>query len=110
MLLVCGSGKSTNWGKLAELIDTRGKMVLIDVPDEPILLPAAALVYRHISLIGTFVGSNDDLRDMLAFASETGVRPWIQTVKNTLEGVNGGLQDLMNGKAHYRLVISGKGR
>jgi D-arabinose 1-dehydrogenase-like Zn-dependent alcohol dehydrogenase len=85
-------------------------MVLIDVPDEPILLPAAALVYRHISLIGTFVGSNDDLREMLAFASETGVRPWIQTVKNTLEGVNGGLQDLMNGKAHYRLVISGKGR
>lgn len=110
VLLVCGSGKSTNWGKLSELIKTRGKMVLIDVPDEPILLPAASLVYQHISLIGTFVGSNDDLKEMLQFASETGVRPWIQTVENTLEGVNGGIKDLINGKAHYRIVINGEGR
>ncbi|KAI9483044.1 MAG: alcohol dehydrogenase-like protein [Benjaminiella poitrasii] len=106
VLLICGSGKTTQWGKLTELIKTRGKMVLIDVPDEPILLPAAALVYQHISLIGTFVGSNDDLKEMLQFASETGVRPWIQTVTNTLEGVNGGIKDLIQGKAHYRIVIS----
>ncbi|GAN08196.1 alcohol dehydrogenase-like protein [Mucor ambiguus] len=110
VLLVCGSGKSTDWGKLSELIKTRGKMVLIDVPDEPILLPAAALVYQHISLIGTFVGSNDDLKEMLEFASQTGVRPWIQTVENTLEGVNGGIKDLINGNAHYRIVIDGEGR
>ncbi|KAL7328747.1 hypothetical protein PS15p_206973 [Mucor circinelloides] len=110
VLLVCGSGKSTNWGKLTEFIKTRGKMILIDVPDEPILLPVAALVYQHISLIGTFVGSNDDLKEMLEFASQTGVRPWVQTVENTLEGVNGGIKDLINGKAHYRIVINGEGR
>ncbi|KAI8080224.1 alcohol dehydrogenase-like protein [Gilbertella persicaria] len=108
VLLVCGSGKSTNWGKLAELVKTRGKIVLIDLPDEPISMPAGALSYRHISLVGTFVGSNVDLEEMLAFASETGVRPWIQTVENTLEGVNGGIKDLIQGKAHYRIVIGGR--
>lgn len=108
--MVCGSGKSTNWGKLTELIKVRGKMVMIDVPDEQILLPVAALVYSHISLIGTFVGSNDDLKEMLEFASQTGVRPWIETVENTLEGVNGGIKDLINGKAHYRIVINGESR
>ncbi|OBZ87392.1 putative mannitol dehydrogenase [Choanephora cucurbitarum] len=110
VLLVCGSGKSTNWGKLTELVKTRGKIVLIDLPDEPVSLPLAALIYRHVSLVGTFVGSHEDLKEMLAFASETGVRPWIQTVENTLEGVNDGLKNLMQGKAHYRLVIKGEGR
>ncbi|KAI8365528.1 chaperonin 10-like protein [Blakeslea trispora] len=110
VLLVCGSGKSTNWGKLAELVKTRGKVVLIDLPDEPISLSLAPLIYRHISLVGTFVGSHGDMKEMLAFASETGVRPWIQTVENTLEGVNGGVKDLIQGKAHYRLVIKGEGR
>ncbi|KAI9252355.1 chaperonin 10-like protein [Phascolomyces articulosus] len=110
VLLVCGSGKSTNWDDLLSMIKTRGKLILLDLPDDPVPLTSTAFVLRHISIIGSFVGSSDDLYEMLAFASETGVRPWINKIGNTLDDVNQGIDRIMNGKAHYRLVICGEGR
>ncbi|KAF7730004.1 DEAD (Asp-Glu-Ala-Asp) box polypeptide 23 [Apophysomyces ossiformis] len=59
-LLVCGSGKSTNWSLLLELIKLHGKCVLFDVPEQPLSISPVPFVYRHISLVGSFVGSNDD--------------------------------------------------
>ncbi|KAI9032594.1 chaperonin 10-like protein [Phycomyces nitens] len=110
ILLVCGSGKSTDWKDLLGLIKNHGKLLLLDIPDEPIPFPAGAFVYRHISIEGSFVGSHEDIKEMLEFASEKNVRPWIQKIGNSLDQVNQGLQDLMNGKAHYRIVITGEGR
>jgi D-arabinose 1-dehydrogenase-like Zn-dependent alcohol dehydrogenase len=95
---------------MTEFIKPRGKMVLIDVPEQPLVIPPVALIYNHISITGTYVGSNDDLREMLDFASKTGVRPWITTVDNSIEGVNQGVKDLLNGRGHYRIVIDGVGR
>lgn len=109
-MLVCGSGKNTNWAKMAEFIKPRGKLVLIDVPEQDLVIPPVSLVYNHIGITGTYVGSHDDLKEMLEFASKTGVRPWVTTVDNSLEGVNQGVKDLINGKGHYRIVIDGVGR
>ncbi|KAI7893474.1 chaperonin 10-like protein [Mucor mucedo] len=110
VLLVCGSGKDTNWTKLVELVKVAGKLVLIDLPEKPLVIESSAVVYNSVSICGTFVGDQDDLKEMLDFASETGVRPWVTTVDNTLDGVNGGVKDLINGKGHYRIVIDGVGR
>lgn len=110
VLLVCGSGQNTNWTKLLEMVKVGGKLVLIDLPEKPLVIESAAIVYGNVSVVGTFVGSHEDLKEMLEFASETGVRPWVTTVDNTLEGVNKGVKDLMNGKGHYRIVIDGIGR
>lgn len=109
-LLVCGSGKDTKWDKLAGLIKPHGKLILIDVPEQSIVISAISICYANISIEGTFVGGKEALKEMLEFASKHNVRPWISTVENTLEGVNQGVKDLMNGKAHYRIVISGVGR
>ncbi|KAI9477139.1 chaperonin 10-like protein [Zychaea mexicana] len=109
-LFVCGSGKSTNWTDLLGLIKLRGKLVLLDIPEEPVPFNAGAFVYKHISIIGSYVGSSEDLQEMLEFASKTGVRPWIDRVGNSLEEVNRGLGIIMSGKAHYRVVICGEGR
>ncbi|KAI8139138.1 chaperonin 10-like protein [Fennellomyces sp. T-0311] len=110
VLLVCGSGKSTDWDVLLGLIKLRGRLVLLDIPEQPVPFSAPAFVYKHIQIIGSFVGSSEDLHEMLQFASETGVRPWIQKVGNSLDEVNRGVGLLMSGKAHYRLVICGEGR
>ncbi|GAB5586872.1 hypothetical protein Unana1_01772 [Umbelopsis nana] len=109
-LLVCGSGPSTDWGQLLDLLDDHGKLILLDLPEQQLQIPATAIVYRHLSIVGSFVGSNVDLVEMLALASKTGVRPWVETVGNTCEEVNNGIKHLMSGKARYRVVISGKGR
>jgi D-arabinose 1-dehydrogenase-like Zn-dependent alcohol dehydrogenase len=64
----------------------------------------------YLSVVGSFVGSNVDLAEMLSLASKTGVRPWIEKVGNTCEDVNNGIKKLMSGKARYRVVICGQGR
>ena len=109
-LLVCGSGKDTNWAKLTELIKMRGTLILLDLPELPVQFPAGAICYTHIRFAGSFIGSHEVTKEMLEFASEKNVRPWVTTVENTLEGVNQGVLDLMHGKAHYRIVIDGIGR
>ncbi|GAA5804015.1 chaperonin 10-like protein [Helicostylum pulchrum] len=110
VLLVCGSGKNTNWTKLVELVKIAGKLILIDLPEQPLVIESAAVVYGNVTIVGTYVGCPDDLKEMLQFADETGVRPWVTTVDNSLEGVNQGVKDLINGKSHYRIVIDGIGR
>lgn len=110
VLLVCGSGKNTNWTKLVELVKVTGKLILIDLPEQPLVIESAAVVYGNVTIVGTYVGCPDDLKEMLQFADETGVRPWVTTVDNTLAGVNQGVKDLINGKSHYRIVIDGIGR
>lgn len=110
VLFVCGTGPSTSWSELMGLVHVGGKVVVLDIPEQPISIPPSALVHRQISMVGTYVGSNSDIHDMLQLASQAGVRPWIQKVGKSLEEVNQGVLDLMAGKAHYRLVICGEGR
>ncbi|KAI8079984.1 chaperonin 10-like protein [Halteromyces radiatus] len=110
VLFVCGSGPSTSWADLMSLVHTGGKVVLLDLPEQPITIPPSALVYRQIALVGSFVGSNADLHDMLLLASQANVRPWIQKIGKSLEQVNQGVLDLMDGKAHYRIVICGENK
>ncbi|CAO3599376.1 unnamed protein product [Absidia cylindrospora] len=110
VLFVCGSGPSTSWGDLMSLVHIGGHVVVLDIPEQPIAIPPSALVQRQLSIVGSYVGSNDDLHDMLQLASKANVRPWIQKIGNSLEQVNQGVLDLMDGKAHYRLVISGEGQ
>ncbi|KAI8328043.1 chaperonin 10-like protein [Chlamydoabsidia padenii] len=110
VLFVCGTGPSTSWGDLMGLVHVSGHVVVLDIPDKPIAVPPSSLIHRQITMVGTYVGSNTDLYDMLQLASQANVRPWIQKIGNTLEEVNQGILDMMAGKAHYRLVICGEGR
>lgn len=104
-LFICGSGPNTDWGELMSLVHIGGHVIVLDIPERPISIPPPALIYRQLNLVGSFVGSNSDLHDMLALASEKNVRPWIEKVENNLTSVNQAILKLMDGKAHYRLVI-----
>ncbi|RUS16787.1 chaperonin 10-like protein [Endogone sp. FLAS-F59071] len=107
VLIITGSSPSTPWPALLNLLDNFGKCVLLDLPEEPIPIPAASLVYRHASLVGSFVGSYEDVAEMLAFAAEKGVRPWIETVP--MAEVNRGLNKVMKGGVRYRVVLVKEG-
>ncbi|CAM0135680.1 unnamed protein product [Umbelopsis sp. WA50703] len=110
VLLVCGSGSSTDWGALLNLLDNHGKLVMLDLPEKPMTFSPVALIYKHLSVVGSFVGSNNDLAEMLDLASKANVRPMIEKVGNTSEEVNKGIDKLISGKVRYRVVICGKGR
>lgn len=62
-----------------KLLRNHGKCVVVSFPEKDIQLSARDIVFRDISIVGSLVGSNKLLREMLRFASEHGVRASVKT-------------------------------
>jgi D-arabinose 1-dehydrogenase-like Zn-dependent alcohol dehydrogenase len=56
------------------LLKTHGKCVVVSFPEKGFHISARDVVFRDISIIGSLVGSNKMLREMLDFSAEYGVR------------------------------------
>ncbi len=57
------------------LLRNHGKCVVVSFPQAGFHLSSRDLVFRDISVVGSLVGSNTMLREMLRFADEHNVRP-----------------------------------
>lgn len=62
-----------------KLLRNHGKCVVVSFPEKDIEISARDIVFRDISVVGSLVGSNKLLREMLRFASENGVRASVRT-------------------------------
>jgi len=56
------------------LLKTHGKCVVVSFPEKGFHISARDVVFRDISIIGSLVGSNKMLREMLSFSAEHKVR------------------------------------
>ena len=68
------------------LLRNHGKCVLVSFPSEGFQLSAWDVVFRDISIVGSLVGSNKLLREMLQFAAQHDVRAKVKTFP--LSGLN----------------------
>ncbi|KAI8145699.1 chaperonin 10-like protein [Fennellomyces sp. T-0311] len=103
--VVCTSfGNNIEWEKFMLMLKRNGKFILVGIPETPLSgIPPGILVRHQISLVGSMIGSPKDIREMLEFAVETGVTPWIQ--KYPMKQAADAVQALRNGNARYRLVL-----
>ncbi|KAL2106351.1 hypothetical protein VUR80DRAFT_6855 [Thermomyces stellatus] len=62
-----------------KLLRNHGKCVVVSFPEKDIQVSARDIVFRDISIVGSLVGSNKLLREMLRFASEHGVKASVRT-------------------------------
>lgn len=62
-----------------QLLRDHGKCVVVSFPERGFHLSARDLVFRGITVVGSLVGSNKVLREMLAFAAAHGVRAKVKT-------------------------------
>ncbi|SPO07395.1 uncharacterized protein DNG_10089 [Cephalotrichum gorgonifer] len=85
-----------------KLIKNHGVCVMVSFPKEGFLIQPRDLVFRHIQMVGVLVGRNHQLRAMLNFASQEGVRAIIRTYK--LEQLNQLVDDYHKG-ASGKLVV-----
>ncbi|KAF2634322.1 alcohol dehydrogenase-like protein [Massarina eburnea CBS 473.64] len=56
------------------LLKTHGKCVIVSFPEKGFHISARDVVFRDISIIGSLVGSNKMLREMLNFSAEHNIR------------------------------------
>ncbi|KAH7350538.1 alcohol dehydrogenase-like protein [Rhexocercosporidium sp. MPI-PUGE-AT-0058] len=61
------------------LLKNHGKCVVVSFPEAGFHFSARDIVFRDISIVGSLVGSNKTLREMLEFASEHEVRAIVKT-------------------------------
>lgn len=77
---------------------------MVAVPEEPISgIHAMFLAMKQISFVGSLIGSPSMIEEMLVFAAEHNVKPWI--TKYSMKDCNQAMKDFKEGKPRYRLVL-----
>ncbi|KAI7856066.1 chaperonin 10-like protein [Circinella umbellata] len=103
--IICTSfSNNFDWGLYFSLMKHNSFFIMVALPETPLTgIPAGLLAIRQISLTGSVIGSPKVIEEMLQFAADTGVEPWIRTypMKECPEAV----QAMRDGKARYRIVL-----
>jgi alcohol dehydrogenase, propanol-preferring len=90
-------------GQLVSGLGTRGKLIVVGVPSDPIQLSAFPLVFGGRSIYGSLTGTPIDNEDTLAFSVLQDIRPMIETAP--LEQAADAYARMMQGKARFRMVL-----
>ncbi|KAK4185879.1 chaperonin 10-like protein [Podospora australis] len=77
VIILPESQKAFDYGMA--LLKTHGKCVVVSFPEKGFHVSARDIVFRDISVVGSLVGSNKILREMLLFAAEHDVKASIKT-------------------------------
>jgi D-arabinose 1-dehydrogenase-like Zn-dependent alcohol dehydrogenase len=102
ILATAPSGESM--GPLVNGLATRGKLIIVGVPFDPIQLSAFPLVFGARSIYGSLAGTAIDTEDALAFSVLENIRPMIETLP--LEQAAEAYARMMQGKARFRMVLT----
>src|SRR5882757_2629092 len=90
-------------GPLVSGLGSRGKLIVVGVPPEPMQLSAFPLVFGGRSIYGSLAGTAIETEDVLAFSVLENIRPMIETVP--FERAAEAYDRMMKGKARFRMVL-----
>jgi alcohol dehydrogenase (NADP+) len=104
-LIVCTvSSHSMPLKEYLGLLDTEGRLIQVGAPESALPeLAAFDFIEKGIYLGGSGIGSPQQIRDMLQFAAEKKIKPWIET--RPMKDVNKALNDMEKGLARYRYTL-----
>ncbi|KAI9492558.1 chaperonin 10-like protein [Zychaea mexicana] len=104
-IILCTSfGIQFDWARYLSLLEANGVFIMTTAPAITLdRIPASIVLQRQITIVGAAVGSPKQIREMLEFAAEKNVRPWIQ--KYPMDQIREAIQALKEGKAKYRFVL-----
>ncbi|WP_299556433.1 NAD(P)-dependent alcohol dehydrogenase [uncultured Mycolicibacterium sp.] len=88
---------------LAGLLRVDGTLVLLGMPDQPLTLPAAALIRGRRRVAGSLIGGIAETQEMLDFCAEHGVQPEIELI--TPDYINEAYERVLASDVRYRFVI-----
>ncbi|KAL9540157.1 hypothetical protein MBANPS3_009840 [Mucor bainieri] len=92
------------WNDYFNLIKANGYFINLMLGDWefPPLNPTM-LIFHQVSIQGSLIGSPKEIDEMLAFAVEHEIKPWITTYP--MSKVNEALEDFKAGKPRFRFVL-----
>ncbi|KAK3367313.1 zinc-binding dehydrogenase [Lasiosphaeria ovina] len=87
------------------LLKVDGVFIQVGNPDGGKLprVSALTLLEGGVKMGGSSIGSPDEIREMLQFAADKGIKPWVEM--RSLQDANQTVVDMAQGKARYRYVL-----
>jgi alcohol dehydrogenase (NADP+) len=86
------------------LLRTNGQFIQVGAPEDKLpQIAAFGLIGKGCKIGGSQIGSPKDIDEMLRFAEEKGVKPWVE--KRNMKDANKAVVDMEDGKARYRYVL-----
>ncbi|GAB9477586.1 Mannitol dehydrogenase [Globisporangium polare] len=103
VLLLTADADNMPYSLFMSFLAVRGTCVMVGLPNDEVKFKPFFLVGNGNKLMGSKIGSIQDIKDMLALAAAKNVRPIIQ--KLPMSQVNEGLQMVRDGSVRYRVVL-----
>lgn len=90
-------------GSYLGLLKLDGTLVELGMPENPMSVPAGALIFGRRRLAGSLIGGIRETQEMLDFCAEHGVRPEIEVIAP--EYINEAYERVLASDVRYRFVI-----
>lgn len=90
-----------DWEEMMGSLRRKGKLLLSGFPD--LSLDSVDLVAHELCIEGSFLGTQQDMRDMLAFAQEHAIQPMLEIYP--MSQVNQAIDKLKQHEVRYRIVL-----
>jgi propanol-preferring alcohol dehydrogenase len=91
-------------GPLVAGLSTRGKLIVVGAPDEPLEVNLTHLLIGSKTITGEIVGTAIDEDHTLDFSVLQGIRPMVETIP--LEEAQAGYDTMMWNEARFRIVLT----
>lgn len=95
---------NVDWARNFNSMALGGTLCVVGVPSRPLSIPVEFLQDEDHSLTGSIIGSRSDMRQMLDFAAQHEVLPWVETLP--IRKHETALQQMRQGRVRYRLVLA----
>ncbi|CAM1510499.1 Fc.00g008340.m01.CDS01 [Cosmosporella sp. VM-42] len=86
------------------LLDLDGALVQVGIPEEPIPVSAWALVPKRRRLVGSLIGSPQEIQELFQLAADKHIEPWVET--RAMSDANQAIIDMEAGKPRFRYVLT----
>ncbi|ORX49162.1 GroES-like protein [Hesseltinella vesiculosa] len=103
-IIDCSYAERNNFTEIFSLLRNNGTYIVVGIPEQPLDgIPAMLIAAKQITFVGSFIGSPAAIEDMLKFADEHKVRPWLNKWK--MSDAPAAVKAFREGKPRYRFVL-----
>ncbi|KAI8065244.1 hypothetical protein BC940DRAFT_259227 [Gongronella butleri] len=104
-LIINTASANLPYDQYISLLKPKGQFLIVGVPTKPIEVNGRAFIGNELGMRGSLVGGRETVRKMLEFAARHNIKPAIEELPLTLEGLEEGIQRCLDYKPRYRIVL-----
>ncbi|ODV83952.1 hypothetical protein CANARDRAFT_9237 [[Candida] arabinofermentans NRRL YB-2248] len=108
-MILCTANSNENFDLNTYLraLKIGGKWVSVGLPESPFTVSPRSFMANACFMGASHLGSHVEMLEMFKLSEEKGIKPWVETLEASFEGVKEGLEKCHYNKCKYRVALSG---